>query len=187
MSKTLSNVLTVFKVARIVAKVGFILCIVGGAGCLLGVASLVMLSSIQLGDVQLVLFEATGGMDPASVIPSCALGALARAGEGAIAFFAERYCKNVLKAGTPFTHAGAKECFRLGLISILASFAVMALAGIVTAIMALFSVSVAKADFNMTISLVAGLFFLFLSMIFKHGAELGEAATSTETVEKTLE
>lgn len=192
MSKTLTNILTVFKVARIVAKVIFILCIVGGAGCLLGVSSLALLGSmqlgaLQLGDVQLVLFEMTDGMDLTSILVPCTLGALVCAGEAVCAFFVERYCKNVLQADTPFTYAGAKECFRLGLISIIVAFSVALLSGIVTALFAIFVVNLPETDISMTVSLSTGLFFLFLSMIFKHGAELREAATVETTVEQPQE
>ena len=187
MSKTLTNILTVYKVARIVAKVVFILCIVGSAGCLLGFLSLALLGNaqsgvLQIGDVRLVLSEMiVESMDPASSVSSCALGALVCVGEATFAFFAERYCKNVLQVGTPFTYAGAKECFRLGLISIIASVSVAVLTGIVVAILTILGMEPSEMDASTFLSLSMGLFLLFLAMIYKHGAELNEGPSQEET------
>lgn len=170
MSKTLSNILIVFKVAKIVAKVVFILCIVGGAGCLIGLGTLPLIPK----DVAAELL-AEEGVDIASACLACATGAISCAGEAVFAFFAERYFGNVLAAGTPFTFEGAKESFRLGLISIIISVAVSVVSGMALVVYQLISSGGTEFDVNMSVSLATGLFFLFMSLIFKHGAELGAA------------
>jgi hypothetical protein len=168
MSKSLSTVLTVFKVVRIIAKVVFILCIIGGAGCLLGLAALPLASGILSSQF---LFEEE--LTLATAYLSCIVGVVACAGEAVFAFMAERYFKNVLTAGTPFTLEGAKESFRLGIASIIISVATSVLAGAVSAFILIFTPSeFLESDINMSFSLSTGLFFLFLSLIFKYGAEL---------------
>ena len=162
MSKTLSNILTVFKVAHIVAKVVFILCIVGGAGCLVGLVTLPFAGIFAPDKVPL-----------SSGYFGCISGLITCAGEALLAFWAERYFKGVLCAGTPFTFEGAKESFRLGIASLIVSASLSVAIGIVSSLFLLLELStVSEIEIGMSVSLSTGLFFLFLSMIFKHGAEL---------------
>ncbi|MBO5939323.1 MAG: hypothetical protein J6Q82_07510 [Clostridia bacterium] len=175
MSKTLSNILTIFKVARIVAKVVFILCIIGAAGCLLGLLALPMVGSFL--SSELLIEE---GLTLSSAYLGCIVGLISCIGEMILAFLAERYFKNVLNAGTPFTFDGAKECFRFGIASIIVSIAVSIASGIVAAAILVFTSSMlAEPEFGTSISLSMGLFFLFLSLIFKHGAELKKTTEET--------
>ena len=167
MTKSLSTILTVFKIFRIVAKVIFILCIIGAVGSLLGVFTLPLAIGLLPPDL---LLET--GIDAATVYPDCIVGVVTCAGEAVFAFMAERYFKNVLAAETPFTFDGAKECFRLGIASIIISLAMSVAVGIVCGIFALLSPDVFTFDIESSMSLSTGLFFLFLSVIFKHGAEL---------------
>ena len=126
MSKTLSNILTVFKVAKIVAKVVFILCIIGCAGCIFG---LIMLS--VTGDLLSVAIFVEEGFDLPSAYLGCIVGAIVCAGEVVFAFLAERYFGKVLNAGTPFTFEGAKESFRLGIAAIIISVATSVIVGLI--------------------------------------------------------
>ena len=177
MSKTLSHILTIFKVAKIVAKVVFILCIVGGIGCLVGLLCLAL-----VGDSISAERFLTEGLNLSSAYLACTVGAITCAGEAILAYLSERYFKNVLTAGTPFSLDGAKECFRLGIASIIVSVAVLVLVGGVSLVFSLFSASIgAESDFNASFSLSTGLFFLFLSLIFKHGAELQPSSKPEET------
>ena len=166
MSKSLSNILTVFKVIRILAKVVFILCIVGGVGSLIGLVMLPfshLLSPEALSDF---------GIESAGGYSVCIIGLITCVGEAYFAFAAEKYFRNVLNSGTPFTFDGAKECFRLGLVSIIVSVAVSVAAGIVLGIASLLSASAQEIDVNLSFSLTTGLFLIFISMIFKYGAEI---------------
>ena len=169
MSKTLSNILTVFKVVRIIAKVVFILCIVGGVGCLVGLISLSF-----MGDLLSNPLFAEEGLSLPKAYLGCIVGAIACAGEAVFAFMAEKYFQNVLNAGTPFTFDGAKESFRLGLASIIISVATSVAAGIGSFVVLLCTSAWEtnlEFDLDLSVSLSTGLFFLFLSLIFKHGAE----------------
>ena len=171
MSKTLTNILTVFKVVRIIAKVVFILCIIGTAGSLLGFLCLPLVGSLV--PEEILLEE---GVNLASAYPACIVGAVTCAGEAVFAFLAEKYFRSVLDAQTPFTEAGAKECLRLGIASLIITIATSIVAGIASAIVLLIQSGGASMDVDTTFSLSTGLFFLFLSLIFKHGAELHAAA-----------
>lgn len=180
MSKTLSNILTVFKVARILAKVVFILCIVGAVGCIVGLITLPMLGNF----LPMELF-AEKELNLPSVYLACSIGAITCIGEVLFAYWAERYFKNVLSAGTPFTFEGARESFRLGIASIIISVAIPILSELVSFVILLFSSStLTESELSISASLSTGLFFLFLSLIFKHGAELRKA-TSEEAKQET--
>ncbi len=168
MSKTLSNILTVFKVARIIAKVVYICSIVGGAICLVGLTPLSLFDGVPFAPL---LSEE--GLDIPSAYVACGVGAVTCAGEAVFAFMAERYFKNVLKASTPFTLDGSKECFRLGIASLIIAAATSVASGIVYSIAQLLaSTAVAEPELSMISSISTGLFFLFLSLVFKHGAEM---------------
>lgn len=165
MSKALSNLLTVFKVARIVAKVVFILCIIGCVGSGIGLVVLPFAGTVQ------AWFESEGKDILLSDYFDCIVSMLSCAGSAACAYIAERYFSNVLSAETPFTFDGSKECFKLGITSIVISCATAVAVGIVALVFAFFEEADlldVKVDFSITL----GLFFLFLSMIFKYGAEL---------------
>ncbi|MBE6577719.1 MAG: hypothetical protein E7653_06235 [Ruminococcaceae bacterium] len=171
MSKNLSNILTVFKVVKVLAQVVFVFSIIGCAGCVLGLMTLPMAGAmIPTG----LLSEV--GLDLLSAYQACIVGAIVCVGELIFAIFAKRYFKNVLDAGTPFTFDGAKESFRLGIASIIISAATSVIAGIVSLGFLAFSSPLStESDASVTFSLTTGLIFLFLSMVFKHGAELREA------------
>ena len=172
MSKTLSNILTVFKVAKILAKVVFILCIVGGAGCLVALITLPFVENVAL--IQSLV---EGEIEFSTVYPACIAGLIVCVGEVIFAFMAERYFGSVLSAGTPFTLEGAKKCFRLGLASIIISVATAVIAGLVIPFVAIHVGNVSEFNLDASISLSTGLFFLFLSLIFTYGAELGASVT----------
>ena len=174
MSKTLSTILTLFKIARVIAKIIFILCIIGLAGCLIALLMLPLVEGILPPDI---LAEA--GLEINSVYLACIAAAVSCAAEGVFAFLAERYFKSVIEDGTPFTFSGAKRALRLGLISLIISFATSLIVGIFLGMYAILSSDLSSMDINTSISVSTGLFFLFISLIFKHGAEVQEAANTS--------
>ena len=184
MSKTLSHIMKVFEVARIVAKVFFILGIVGVAGCLIGAFMLPLVEGLS----RLGLFS-EGELKMAVDYSSCWIGAITCAGEAAFAYLAQRYCRHVLDCGTPFTFDGAHECFRLGIAAIIISFAVSLVGAIAVAIFSLLlSMDVSVFSDGSSASITTGLFLMFLSMIFKHGAELEESSGEASIqVDKSVE
>ena len=163
----------------LLAKVIFILGIIGGAGCLL---SLVMLPFA--GGIMQMLGEGE------EILPStyygAIVGAIACAGDAVVAYFAEKYFGHVLEAGTPFTLEGSKECFNFGLVSIITSLAVSVASGIALGICLLLSPEAQGFDAETSVSLTTGLLFLFISFVFKYGAEqtTSNAETASEETAK---
>lgn len=176
MSKTLSNILTVFKIARILAKIVFICCIIGAVCCSIALLVLPMAEAV-VPDV----FTETG-IDISAVYAAITVGIIACVGEAVFAFWAERYFKSVLDAETPFTFDGAKECFRLGIASLIISVATSIVSGIAAGIVTVLSkTNAAELDYSTSISLSVGLFFMFISMLFKYGAEQQKLSAEEET------
>ena len=97
------------------------------------------------------------------------------AGEAVLAKFAERYFRNELTAGTPFTLAGAGELRRLGILSLVLPAGCAAAACLVEGAAAGFSGGAQEIagdlwqDGNAGIAL--GVMFLALSLLCRHGAE----------------
>lgn len=172
MSKSLKIMQTVAKVARIVCKVLFILCLVGAGGSLIA-----LVATIAIGP----LFETSGMSSVSTTVVGCAVGLFSCVGEAILFRMGERYFEHELAAGTPFTQDGAKEIFRWGIASIIVSVAVSVASGIVMALALIFSSSVAEPDVTMSWSLGSGLMLLLLSVIFRHGAELAELAYRPRT------
>ena len=114
MSKNLSILQTIAKVGRIVCKVLFILCIVGAAGCLVGLLSLLIFGGASVWEAD--MFSMFGGANFVLLgSMGCLTGLIACVGEGVLFYLAERYFAYQLEVGTPFTEEGAKKLFRLGI------------------------------------------------------------------------
>ena len=167
MSKTLSNILTVFKIARILAKIVFICCIIGAACCLLASFMLPMAEAVVSDEM-----FAEMGFDISFAYAGAIWGVVACVAEIIFAFLAERYFKSVLDEGTPFTFKSAKECFRLGVASLIISVSASIISGIVSSVILLLAeVESFQTDFSTSITISTGLFFMFISMLFKYGTE----------------
>ena len=170
MSKTLSNLLTIFKVAKVLAKIAFILCIIGASGCVLGFFALSAVDSFM--PEQLV----ANGINVNMAYFELIVGTVACIGAAVFSFLSGKYFKNVLATGTPFSFDGAKECFRLGVASIIISLAVSIVSGIAAGVVVILENSPAlNSNIETSITFSTGLFFMFLSLIFKYGAELQPA------------
>lgn len=174
MSRYLKILQTVAMIGKIFSLVVFILCIVGGVGCLLGLVALLAVGEDPEVVKALQDFAIEGAEEFAKIETlyfACISGLLACAGEAVIAKFAQKYFENELQAGTPFTVAGAKEMLRLGILSLAIP---VGLSVVVTVIWGIFSWSAGlpeTSDFNISIG-GGGLFCLLLSAIFFYGAEV---------------
>ena len=176
MSKTLSNLLTIFKVAKVLAKIAFILCIIGASGCVLGFFALSAVDSFM---PEALL---SNGISVNFAYFELIVGTVACIGTAVFSFFAGKYFKNVLDTGTPFSFDGAKECFRLGVDSIIISAAVALVSAIAAGVVAILENSLAlNSNIETSITFSTGLFFMFLSVIFKYGAELQPAPENIDT------
>ena len=86
MSKTLSTILTIFKIARIVAQVIFICCLIGAIACLIGAIALSTLESMLPTEIL-----AKEGISLTDASLACFVGLFVCVGEAIISFFAKKY------------------------------------------------------------------------------------------------
>ena len=93
------------QIAFTLAVIGFFACIAGYISLLIGRDSIAVIGSIKVHGASLD----TLGLNGKSIAAALSGGLAVCAGEAVEAAFAKRYFGNALKAGTPFTHAGAKE------------------------------------------------------------------------------
>ena len=177
--KTLKILQTLSKIGKIVSKVVFILCIVGGAGCIVGIISLALIpvgfEGIRIGGMTIHgLIEKETGASLMSCFAAMSAGVVFCSGEAVLAKFAERYFANELEAETPFTFDGAKELIRLGVLTICIPIAAGIIAGIVYAIFKAVSNDVSDFDMHGSLSLGLGIMMLIAGLLCRHGAEISE-------------
>ena len=172
--KTLKNIQTLAKVGKIFSKVVFILCIVGGAGCILGIISLALIpEGLVVGGVTIhALIEQSADVTVNTCYAAMATGIVLCVGEALLSKIAYNYFKNELIAGDPFTLKGAKELFRLGIYAMVIPVAVSIVASIVHAVMRAVLKDVADLDLNNYVSLGFGIMLLIVSLICRYGAEI---------------
>lgn len=157
----------IIKIVSIVAKVMFVILIVVAA---LSTLSLIMTAAgldeiASIAGVTIHGIVTPGGEDylMISAILTCVSDAV-------LLGFACRYFKNELNAGTPFTHDGAKELFRLGVLNI----AVPIAAGIIDAIVRVICKASELPDNEYGSTVLMGVLFVFMALVFKYGAEILE-------------
>ena len=189
MDKSLKIIQTIAKVLKIICQVLFILGIIGAAGGVLGVLSMGLVQILQMDEE---ILQYIGEFDVTLNMPTayfgCVAGALACVGECVVIKLTQKYLENELKAGTPFTFDGAKELMKVGIISILVSLIGSALVGGVYGIFYLFNPTMAELNFEFGMDIGAGLSMIFLSVIFKYGAQvLTEKNTVGEQVQEEVQ
>ena len=177
MDKDLKTIQKLAKAGKVLSRIYWIFCIIGVVGCLVGIASLIMGVDqlLKIGEVTIYgILKDESGMTLASMYAAMGAGIISCIGGMIPAIFAERYFKNELKAGTPFTYEGAKEMKRLGVLSIVVPLVSTMLAELVIVVIgnklgAAGNISISP-DNSLSISFGIGL--LIMSMIFRYGAGL---------------
>ncbi|MBR2590508.1 MAG: hypothetical protein IKE65_06250 [Clostridia bacterium] len=187
MQSTLKTIQTISKIGKILSKIVFIFCIVGGCFCLVGLLSLALSSeSFKIGGVTIHgLIEKSDKIGSiGTVYGAMAAGTVLCAGEAVLAKMAQRYFKNELAAGTPFTLAGAKEMLRLGICTICIPLGTMVVAHIIYGIIKHFFSDMADFSPGNIVSVGLGVMFIIMSLICRYGAEvMCEAAQKGEQYE----
>lgn len=175
--KTLKTLQTISKVGRVISKIVFIACIVGFCGCVSGIITVAAgAEGIKFNDVTLKsLLQTEADITTGTLYALMAAGMIICASECVLAKFAEHYFSRELSDGTPFTFGGAKEMFRLGVLTICIPVGAQILSAIAVAIISASIEGVADLNFSDTTSFALGIAFLVASAVFKHGAELAEA------------
>lgn len=172
MSKSLRTVQKVCKVCKVLAEIAFVMLVVGAVLTLAGGIL------IGKGDLDAMLASGMVSFDEALltspdakelIMAGCIVLGIMMAAEAVVAKFINVYFKHELKAGTPFTFEGAKEMFRLGIISIAVPLGASIVTGIYVAVM---TIAEGSWDFSIEVSLGLGLAFIAISPLLKHGTEL---------------
>lgn len=179
--KSLKKIQTLSKIGKVLSKIAFIFAIVGFCGCIAGLLSLNLGngSLIQIGGVTIHgLIENSMDYNINSICAALSGWMIICAGEAVLAKFAAVYFGNELKAGTPFTFAGAKELLRLGIMTIAIPIGCAVVGSIIEGIVGSF-MKVTKdfaADlyFDNEGSVALGVMFIIMAMLCRYGAELTE-------------
>lgn len=174
--KSLKTIQVFAKIGRILSKIIFILSVVGFCLCIVGVVSLAVgFDGIKIGGTTVrSIFANEAGLSMATLYTSAALGALLCAAEAVISKFAEVYFRNELKDGTPFTHRGARELTRLGILSIAIPLATAIVRAIIILIVGNIHPEVEKLDSEIGFSFISGIMMIVLSVFCRYGADLRE-------------
>lgn len=171
--KTLKTLQVIAKIGRILSTIVFVCCVVGAALSAIGIVCLAVIpEGFQIGEVTVRgLVEQKAGVSLTTCCMTMAQAVVFCAGEAVLAKFAERYFKNELKAGTPFTFDGAKELMRLGILAICISIGTAIIAGLVYVIFKVAAKDVAEPSFHNGASVGIGVMMIVGSLLCKHGAE----------------
>lgn len=177
MEKDLKTIQKIAKAGKVFSKISWIFCIIGAVGCLVGIVSLMMGVDqlLKFGEVTIYgIIKDESGMTLASMYAAMGAGMITCIGGMIPAIFAERYFKNELKAGTPFTYEGAKEMKRLGILTIVVPLVSTVIAESVTVMIGNGLGTTLDISPENSLSIGLGVGLLVLSVIFRYGAGLEE-------------
>ena len=181
-SKNCKILLTIAKIGKILSKVAFVLSIIGIIGCFVGLISNVFGSgkAFKIGGVTIYgLLADFDAYNVKSINITLVAWLIVCIGQAVLAKFAELYFLNTDASGTPFTHIGARELRRLGILMIVIPTGCAVLAEIVQGIMIGFMKVMADKwsdlNFDNEASIIVGIMFIVGSFICGYGAEVLES------------
>lgn len=168
--KTLQTIQKTLNVFRILSKVAYILCIVGASA--LGVSTLCVMTEYFGGTVFSIFGEPIklfpDGTDLLQKFVELLSTTLKLTADAILFGFTYNYLKSEQADGTPFTLSGAERLKKLGI-----RFIYIPLIAIVFAVIAAAVVKVKDAGiFDNYYSVITGIAFIIVSLIFKYGAEI---------------
>ncbi len=173
MEKALKTVQTISKVMSILAKIAFVCTIIGAAGSLLGGISL--FSVPLLGEtVADIIVSETGAESVIGLGVGLIAVCIFLIGTAIALGFVCQYFKHELADGTPFTHNGAAELLRVGIISLAVPFGALIFSSAVAAFSG--ASNAISLEFNAT----SGIAMILLSYVFSYGAHLADSKSDNE-------
>lgn len=178
----LETIQTLAKIGRVLSKIVYICCIIGVAGCVVGMVSLPFADTgvLKIGGMSIHgLIANRSGMEPRGLYPLMTGAMIVCIGQGITAAFAQHYFKCELAAGTPFTLDGARELLRLGILTVCVPLGALILAQIASAIVTELVGCGETFKLDGIDSVALGLTFMVMSLLCRHGAER-EAQAGTE-------
>lgn len=175
-TETLKTIQTLSNLGRILSKIAFVLSVVAFCLCFAGILSLAFFpESIKVGGVTIQgLVQASDTLTEGTLYATMAASAVMLAGEAVLAKLAEKYFRNELADGTPFTFGGAKELLRLGICAIAIPIGTSVVAHIVFSVLENILENVGDWDITDPVSVGLGVMMIVTSLICKYGAELAQ-------------
>ena len=173
-TKTLHIIQKLAKLGKVLSKIVAICCIVGAAGCLVGIISLSLgdFEAVKIGGVTIhSMIEKSAETSIGTVHASMAVGLILCTAEAVMAKLAQRYFQNELAAGTPFTFDGASQMLRLGISIICIYIGALIAADISYAIVNHNFLDVADMRLDDYNQVGTGIAFIVTSLLCKYGAE----------------
>lgn len=164
--KSLKTVQAIARVLRILVKIGLIFTIIGAAGALIG--GIALLSTPYLGrELTGMIVSGVEAGDPTMLGIALVGESVYLAGVAVAMGFTCRYFKNELADGTPFTHRGAKELLRAGILNLAVPLGALCLCSAITAI-----AQIPETLLSNEYEAVSGTVMILLSFVLHYGADL---------------
>lgn len=179
--KTLKAIQTLSRIGQILCKIVFVFCIVGFCFCLAGILGLALGGEVfRLGGVTVhSLITDHTGYPLSYMYAAMAAGMLACAAEAVLCRFAERYFRNELADGTPFTLRGAKELLRLGILTAAIYLGVSIACSIGFSVVGHADARLGKFHFGDYSPIGLGIAMIIASLLCRYGAETGGQGTGS--------
>ena len=180
--KTLKSIQLLSKAGLIISKIIFICCIVGFCGCLAGIVSLALGAEMfKIGDITVHgIIETETGINVPNLYVIMAAAMVLCVAEAVLCKFAQKYFKNELEDGTPFTMRGAKELLRLGILAIIIPSVASCICSIGIAIANHFLTDIKDVPLSDFSSFGIGITMIILSLFCRYAAELTEEKNTRE-------
>lgn len=173
-NKTLKTIQTLCKIGKILSKIAFVCSIVGTVGCAVGIAalSLGLTENITVGNLTIhSMIEKNAEMSVGTMYADMIVGGILCLGEVFLSRISANYFSHELKAGTPFTMAGAREMMRLGICTICIPVGTMIAADIAYETINHTFAAVADMHIDDYASVGLGVMFIVMSLLCKLGAQ----------------
>ncbi len=186
---TLKTIQTLARIGRVASRIIFICCIVGACVCVVGLSGSAILgeNGFVLGGVSIqsgIVRDANESLP--EMYAKLAQGILYCVGEAILCKIAEKYFRNELEAGTPFTLEGANELKKLGIYAIIIPMVmnIICAAGIAVAVRYFPEIKPFEAD--PLVSAGIGVMMIVMSFLCKHAAEIHGESVPVETGEEKI-
>ncbi len=178
--KSLSTIQALAKAAKIISAILFVCAIVGLCLCGAGILSLAFgVVSFQLGNttVQGILPDVASVSD-GTLYADLAQGMIACLVVIVLTAFAKHYFKQELADGNPFSHDGAQELMRLGILGTILPLVGELAAELVCALLKQMLPDVAADELNTAGWAAIGLAIIVMACLCEYGADLREGKRS---------
>lgn len=171
---SLKTIQTIMKILKILTKVAFIACIVGGAFCLFGLVMLFLADYMSLMSEEFAIGLVTPKDTTLAVAYCSMLVGLCETVFGAlIAHKWNRYYKMEEEDGTPFVEESAKFLFSTAIYELILGFVAFIISVVIVAVFEATNADLAIShDLKFSFDAATVLCTLFISIVFRYGAEV---------------